>query len=114
MPFGIANISIIPVRSEPSEKSEMITQILFGEHFEIIKTKDKWCKIKLVFDNYEGWIDSKLSNLVSDKFIEKLSSKPSYITSEIFNLITLLSKNSPFWVPAGCTIPFLNKKHRSF
>ncbi len=37
MRFGMCNLSMVPVRFEPSHKSEMVTQLLFGELFEIIE-----------------------------------------------------------------------------
>jgi len=57
-----ANQSIIPVRSQPSDKSEMVTQILFGEEYTHIEEQEKWVKIKISFDGYEGWIDKKQTN----------------------------------------------------
>ena len=59
MGIGICNLSIVPVRISDSDKSEMITQLIYGDLFTIIEEKDKWTKIKSEFDNYEGWIDSK-------------------------------------------------------
>ena len=58
MGLGICNLSIVPVRISDSDKSEMITQLVYGDLFTIIEEKDKWTKIKSEFDNYEGWIDS--------------------------------------------------------
>jgi len=59
MYLGICNLSIVPVRISDSDKSEMITQLVYGDLFTIIEQKDKWTRIKCEFDNYEGWIDSK-------------------------------------------------------
>ena len=59
MDLGICNLSIVPVRISDSDKSEMITQLVYGDLFTIVEEKDKWTKIKSEFDNYEGWIDSK-------------------------------------------------------
>ena len=59
MGLGICNLSIVPVRISDSDKSEMITQLVYGDLFTIVEEKDKWTKIKCEFDNYEGWIDSK-------------------------------------------------------
>ena len=42
MNYGISSLSIIPVRKDPSEKSEMVTQILYGEHFEIREQMVGW------------------------------------------------------------------------
>ena len=39
-----------------SEKSEITSQILYGENFSIILKKGKWLKIRTSFDNYIGFI----------------------------------------------------------
>ena len=59
MSLGLCNLSIVPVRISNSDKSEMITQLIYGDLFNIIEEKDNWTKIKCEFDNYEGWIDCK-------------------------------------------------------
>ncbi len=59
MKYGICLLSVIPVRAENSDKSEIITQILFGEILTIISEKKNWIKIQLSYDNYTGWIDPK-------------------------------------------------------
>jgi len=62
--YGTPVVPLIPVRSEPSETAEMVTQVLFGETFSIIETRKKWIFIKLDFDGYEGWIDAKTYGLI--------------------------------------------------
>jgi hypothetical protein len=47
----------IPLRSGPTHKSEMMSQILFGEKYRITDTSGNWMKIETFFDNYTGWID---------------------------------------------------------
>ena len=37
--FGICLLTVIPMRKNPSHKSEMINQILFGESFKILEQK---------------------------------------------------------------------------
>lgn len=49
---------VVPLRLGPSHKAEMGSQILLGEVFYIIDTAGEWLKIKLNFDNFEGWIDT--------------------------------------------------------
>ena len=51
MKFGICNISIIPLRKEKSQKSEMTSQLLYGETFEILELSENWSYIKMNFDN---------------------------------------------------------------
>ena len=67
MRFGISGLSLIPVRREPSERSEMVTQILFGEHFEIVEYLPGWCHVILAYDGYEGWIDHKMITPLNDR-----------------------------------------------
>ncbi|HZW64035.1 MAG TPA: C40 family peptidase [Flavobacteriaceae bacterium] len=59
MPYGICNLSIVPLRLDPSDTSELTSQVLYGEHFKILEQRKSWSKIRLSFDEYEGWIDNK-------------------------------------------------------
>lgn len=47
----------VPLRSGPSHKAEMLSQVLFGEKYSIIDKAGKWIKIEIIFDKYQGWID---------------------------------------------------------
>ena len=41
MRYGIAQLSITPMRAEASDASEMTNQVLFGEHFKILEARKK-------------------------------------------------------------------------
>jgi len=59
MTFGVCPLSVVPIRSSASDKSEMVSQLLFGELFEVLETKGrKWWKIRCENDNYVGWVVS--------------------------------------------------------
>jgi cell wall-associated NlpC family hydrolase len=60
--FTIINTPLIPIRTESNERSEMVSQLLFGQQIEILETLDKWYYIKNLADNYEGWIAKKTIN----------------------------------------------------
>jgi gamma-D-glutamyl-L-lysine dipeptidyl-peptidase len=47
----------LPVRESPSHKSEMTSQILFGERFGIVDSVVNWLKVVTLFDSFTGWID---------------------------------------------------------
>ena len=51
---GICRLSLIPLREKTSDGAQMVTQLLFGDHYEILKVSNdlKWFKIKIVFDGY--------------------------------------------------------------
>lgn len=49
----------VPVRREPSDRSEMVNQLLLGDTFEVLEQQEKWSRIRGDYDGYEGWIDNK-------------------------------------------------------
>lgn len=63
--YGICNLNCVPVRKSSDDRSEMVTQLLFGDEFEIIEKEKQWHKIRIHFDQYEGWIDEKQFKVVS-------------------------------------------------
>ena len=104
MNFGISSLSIIPVRKEPSERSEMVTQVLFGEHFEMREQMVGWTNVKLEFDGYEGWIDSKMITPLSNRALLKLQKYPAAITSDIITIVPVNDEQNLMLV-AGSTLP---------
>lgn len=104
MKFGISGLSIIPVRKEPSEKSEMITQILFGECFEIHELFFGWCRVTLEYDGYQGWIDQKMIIPLSERFYRKISISPMAVSTDILNLVPVGSGQN-IMIVAGSSLP---------
>lgn len=56
MNISACNLSIVPLRAEPNHRSEMVTQILFGELFEILEEGTDFSLIRMIDIGYEGWI----------------------------------------------------------
>ena len=52
--------SIINLYKKPSTKSEIVTQMIYGDIFSISKKKNRWLKIKIKEDNYKGFIQNKI------------------------------------------------------
>ena len=52
----------INIYKKASNKSEIVTQIIYGESFSIIKKNKKWLKIKIKEDGYKGFILNKNHN----------------------------------------------------
>ena len=111
MESGIINLNIVPVRKEDNAKSEMISQLFFGETITIIKIINKWSFVKSNIDNYEGWVRNlhykKLSN---DEYL-KISNKKNIFSSTELKLKDLINE---IVVPTGSLISsakFLNYEH---
>lgn len=87
MLYGICPLSVVPVRAEASDASEMVTQLLYGDHFEIIETQPKWIKIRVAFDGYEGWLDDKQAFEIDEENFRNLSDRNDYST-DLLSLMT--------------------------
>jgi gamma-D-glutamyl-L-lysine dipeptidyl-peptidase len=74
MNYGICALSMIPMRIEPSDRSEMVNMLLFGEQFYTIEKSGKWLKIHLLHDGYEGWISEGAYMPLDEKQVENRSS----------------------------------------
>ncbi|TXD46036.1 C40 family peptidase [Polaribacter sp. IC073] len=108
MLFGICNLSIVPLRLEESDTSEMISQVLFGEHFEIIEKQKNWSKIRLAFDNFEGFIDNKqYLEITEDSYTQICNETPAY-SSEILDFVTS-ENNELTTIAIGSQLPFLKE-----
>lgn len=79
--------------------------MLFGEHFSIIEKQKKWSKIKLFFDDYEGYIDNNQFEEISEDLFYKLSTKEQIYSGEIIDFITS-STNELITIPLGSRLPF--------
>jgi hypothetical protein len=103
--YGICNLSSVPLRAEPSDKSEMISQVLFGENFTILEKQKYWSKIKVSFDSCEGYIDNKQFEKISEDVFTKISNQNSVYAGEIIDFITN-STNDLLTIPLGSSLPF--------
>ncbi|MFY0672101.1 MAG: C40 family peptidase [Bacteroidia bacterium] len=63
-------LSSFPVREKPSHKAQLVTEILYGQRFQIIQDQDTWKKIKIIADGYEGWIEFSHTFLPFDSNIK--------------------------------------------
>lgn len=71
-------LSCIPIRMRPDDRSATVSQILFGECFEILKYKNKkWIKIICEWDGYIGWIDAQQVIRVTEKQFDEYTSSYS-------------------------------------
>ena len=105
--FGICNLAIIPLRFEPSDKSEIVSQVLFGEHFEILEQFKQWARIKMQYDDYEGWVDSKQFQPISESNFNQLSEDAIILNADLIEYITA-PNNLLIPIPLASSLSFLN------
>jgi gamma-D-glutamyl-L-lysine dipeptidyl-peptidase len=80
---------------------------LFGEHFEILEQFKQWSRIKLQYDDYEGWVDSKQYQVISELDFELLSKEGIVLNGDLVEYITA-PNNLLMPIPLGSSLSFLN------
>lgn len=105
--FAICNLAIVPLRAESNDRSELVSQVLFGEHFKILEQTLNWSKIKLAFDGYEGWIDNKQFQSISEDNYNAISSSAAILNADLIEYITT-PNNFLIPIPLGCSLTFLD------
>ncbi|MFV9550778.1 NlpC/P60 family protein [Algibacter sp. PT7-4] len=87
MQYGICNLSIVPLRNEPSDTSELVSQVLYGDFFKVLEQRKQWSKIRLAFDKYEGWIDNKQYFEISEDQYKTLNSETPKLSTDLVEFI---------------------------
>ncbi len=114
MRFGIAISTIIPLRNEPAEQSEMVSQVLFGELFTIIEKKKTWFFIQLAHDNYEGWIDEKMFKEVEQEAFEKMSTAKPVFTNKLLTKVECIKTKEITQLVPGSLLHFYDENTNIF
>ncbi|MFP4065491.1 MAG: NlpC/P60 family protein [Bacteroidales bacterium] len=103
MTTGICLIACIPLRSEPDHKSEMVSQLLFGESFDILGTQNGWLHIEMHYDHYRGWISGSQAHIFEAPTRDISSTTPSLVTADNLGSMTDTITRIKFPVSAGST-----------
>jgi hypothetical protein len=114
MHFGICILSIVPCRKEPSGASEMVTQLLFGEHYTVLESGEDWLRIKTAFDHYECWINGKQHTRISENIFKQLEKQDPVYSSELVQVIHNKMTHTHFPISIGATLPFLKELSSKF
>ena len=103
--YGVSRLAIVVVRKEADQKSEPVTQLLFGDHYEVTElSKDqKWLSIIVNSDNSTGWIDRLQHHSISKEYHEQIGLANFKITTDIAS--TMLYKKSHLTIVMGSIVP---------
>ncbi len=67
MEHGICRWMVMAMRAQPSHPSEMVSQLLFGETYEVIEAHSDWLKISTTDCHYEGWVSVRQHTPISEE-----------------------------------------------
>ncbi|MCF0207753.1 MAG: C40 family peptidase, partial [Bacteroidales bacterium] len=104
MELGICEYAYLPMRANATHRAEMVSQILFGEIFEIIARHQDWAKVRLIHDNYIGWIESVTISRYLGQVPEESYITDRYVTTEDATML-IVNDNSRLFVPKGSLLP---------
>ena len=101
------NLTIINLHRKPSVKSEIVTQMIFGDNFSITKKNRKWLKIKIKEDGYKGYI----KNRKFPKFL-KPTHKVNILRSRVFKNSNRMNKIDE--ISFGSKLEIIERKKNFF
>lgn len=106
--YGICKLPFVPMRSKAEHRSEMISQLIFGEYFEILESAGNWHFIKLITDGYQGWIHAWYTDFVKEEEACNLSRESKFYCADIFGPVDgEIPETIIGW---GCPLPGWNGK----
>lgn len=88
MKYGICNLSIVPLRAEAADSSELVTQVLYGDVFKVLESRKKWSRIRLAFDSYEAWIDNKQFLFIEEENYNDISTQTPIVCEDLVDMVS--------------------------
>ncbi|TYA58891.1 C40 family peptidase [Formosa maritima] len=113
MQYGICNLSIVPLRLEPTDTSELVSQVLYGDYFKVLEQRKSWSKIRLGFDKYEGWIDNKQYFKISEEQYRTIHLEKPILSTDLVEFVEDIDKQL-YAIPLGSSLnglSILNHTH---
>ncbi|MBX2962616.1 MAG: C40 family peptidase [Cyclobacteriaceae bacterium] len=105
MDYGVCRLSVVSMRANPTEKAEQISQLLFGDHYEVHEaSKDKnWLRIHMYYDQSEGWINLQHHHSISRDYYDYINRVDFKISTDLTS--SILYNKSPLIILMGSIIP---------
>jgi cell wall-associated NlpC family hydrolase len=106
--------SVVPMRREPNERAEMVSQLLFGEYGLILDKKDSFILVENSFDKYQGWVDAKMVTAIHQEEHNQMVDSSLYRTklpvTDIFDTVN----KSIVRLSAGSVLPNYDRSSGRF
>ncbi|WP_420580651.1 NlpC/P60 family protein [Reichenbachiella sp.] len=72
-PKGICRLSVVAMRANPKNSSDLVSELLFGEHYSVLDEKKEMVQIQLHFDNSVGWINKNQHTPISEEYYNQVN-----------------------------------------
>jgi gamma-D-glutamyl-L-lysine dipeptidyl-peptidase len=101
---AVVHLACVPLRAEPSDRSEMTNQLLFGDLVEVMESKDKWTRVKSTYDGYTGWMNPRQTVSLAVGEFELYNTNDAWLVNDT---VALAEANGSVQIlPMGATLPF--------
>jgi hypothetical protein len=101
---AICPLPAIPVRREPSHRSEMVSQLLFGETFTILDRSGSWLLTRNDLDAYLGWVDQSQCRQIDEEVWARIDATGFRVVSDHFAQLKGRDYLSPVYLPLGSLV----------
>ena len=101
---GIITIPLVPLRESDNERSELLSQLLFGERVEIIEIRERWLLVRNFNDNYRGWVDRKMIQILTSPEDELLDHAIKYTIPVPIIRCDKINSQEKMYIPGGSIV----------
>lgn len=89
MQYGICSLSIVPIRLVADDTVELVSQLLYGEHFKILERRKYWSRIRNAYDGFEGWVKNlQISTIDEVQYDEIEHSKKAKFSADLISFVS--------------------------
>lgn len=106
MEFGVCILSAAALRERPDHRYEMVSQLLFGELFEVLEQRNGWYHIRMTYDNYQGWVNMDQVTILDYDEYMLLKNQPSAVAGDLIAFIHDKTRQISFPISAGSSLYF--------
>lgn len=101
--YAICPLSVVPVRAGAHHRSELLSQLLFGELVELIDRRGtQWYKVRCTWDEVSGWVPSEQLQTITPAEYERYQQQYA-ICLDLLHPVMSSSRQIP--VPIGARLP---------
>ncbi len=102
-------LSLVPLRAETSDRAEMVTQLTFGECYEVVGREGNWLHVQLAADGYRGWIDQKQHKGVTEQYFREWVAARHPRALDLVQAVQI--GGLPVLIGMGSYLPFFDGQH---
>jgi cell wall-associated NlpC family hydrolase len=111
---GIVILPLVPLRKTDSERSEMTSQLLFGEMVEICEERQRWLQVRNFSDHYAGWVDRKMIKKLDADDLMLLQESESFRVRVPLSFCKKTTSNETMFLPGGSILYSIAENEKVF